>query len=216
MNARFQTAIILMVLVFALGEGMIMAQQTEVPILKPRAKPVTAATLLVMCDLACNWKLDGETKGHIDAGGSAKAKIELGQHALVAATDDGLDKVEKDIEIKTAGQTIFRVVLQPVRNDRIQYSRMQIRFTFANTLPNEPKLARTFTISTTMKKRNRCWKRPCGGGALTACITLGAEYENDNSLFADRERKTRGQRMLLSESVSKRSDVGMHPARHDL
>ena len=84
-----------------------MGQQGEGPILHP--KRPAAATLLVMCDLACNWKLDGETKGRIDAGGAAKAKVELGQHALVAVTDDGLDKVGKDIEIKTAGQTIFRV-----------------------------------------------------------------------------------------------------------
>ena len=120
MNVRFQTKIILMMPVLALGEGIILAQQDEAPILKPKAKQPAMATLLVMCDLTCNWKLDGETKGHIDAGGSAKSKIELGQHALVAATDDGLDKVEKDIEIKTVGQTIFRVELQPVRNDRVQ------------------------------------------------------------------------------------------------
>ena len=94
------------------------AQQVEGPILRPKSPP--PAALLVSCDLACNWELDGETKGHIDAGGSAKAKIELGQHMLVVVTNDGLDKVEKDIEIKTAGQTMFRVALQPIRNDRIQ------------------------------------------------------------------------------------------------
>lgn len=51
----------------------LMAQQDEGPILRPKkpaAKP-TVATLLFMCDLACNWKLDGETKGHIDAGGGS-------------------------------------------------------------------------------------------------------------------------------------------------
>ena len=72
----------------------LMAQQNEGPILlpkKPAAKPA-AATLLVMCDLACNWKLDGEPKGHINAGGAARARVEFGQHVVVAATDDGADQ----------------------------------------------------------------------------------------------------------------------------
>ena len=55
--------------------GNAAAQQDEGPILRPKKPPAkpAAATLLAMCDLACNWKLDGEAKGHIDAGGSAKA-----------------------------------------------------------------------------------------------------------------------------------------------
>jgi hypothetical protein len=47
------------------------AQQDEEPILKPKkpsAKLATTTTLLMMCDLACNWKLDGEAKAHIDRG----------------------------------------------------------------------------------------------------------------------------------------------------
>ena len=39
-----------------------MAQQDEGPVLKPKkspTRPAPTATLLVMCDLACNWKLDG-------------------------------------------------------------------------------------------------------------------------------------------------------------
>jgi hypothetical protein len=52
-----------------------------------KAKPA-GATLLVMCDLACDWKLDGEAKGLIDAGGSAKAKVEFGQHLVIATTEE--------------------------------------------------------------------------------------------------------------------------------
>ena len=42
-----------------------LSQQDEGPILRPRkplAKPA-GATLLVTCDLTCNWKLDGVAKG---------------------------------------------------------------------------------------------------------------------------------------------------------
>jgi hypothetical protein len=102
--------------------GNAAAQQDEGPILRPKKPPAkpAAATLLAMCDLACNWKLDGEAKGHIDAGGSAKAKVEFGQHVLVAVTDDGLDKTQKDIEIKTVGQTVVRIELQLVKAARLK------------------------------------------------------------------------------------------------
>jgi len=103
------------------------AQQNDVPILrpkKPQPKPVVA-TLLVMCDLACNWKLDGELKGHIDAGGSAKTNVKLGQHEVIGTTEDGLDRVEKIVDIKTTGQTIFSAGLLSVWKDRILAEKAQ-------------------------------------------------------------------------------------------
>src|SRR5271156_979858 len=87
------------------------AQQDEGPILKPNkptSKP-SSATLLVMCDLTCNWKLDGEARGSIADGGTKKAPVSLGQHLVDAVTEDGLDKVEKEIEIKNTAQTIVRL-----------------------------------------------------------------------------------------------------------
>jgi hypothetical protein len=96
-----------------------MAQQEEGPILRPKPKPA-AATLLVICDLACNWKLDGEARGRIDAGGSAKVKVEFGQHLVVAATEDGLDKAEEELNIKAAGLTLARLALVPVREARLK------------------------------------------------------------------------------------------------
>jgi hypothetical protein len=99
------------------------AQQDEGPILRPKPKPAAkpaGATLLVLCDLACNWKLDGVAKGRIEAGGSAKASVVLGQHVISAATDDAFDKVESDVEIKAAGQTVQHLALQPVRDARLK------------------------------------------------------------------------------------------------
>jgi hypothetical protein len=96
-----------------------LSQQDEGPILRPKPKPASA-TLLVMCDLACNWKLDGEVKGRIEAGGSAKAKVELGQHVVVAATEDGADQVKQLSEIKANGQTIVSIELEPVRDARLK------------------------------------------------------------------------------------------------
>jgi hypothetical protein len=200
MNARYQTAIILMITVFALGEGMVMAQQSEVPILKPKAKPVTAATLLVMCDLACNWKLDGETKGRIDAGESAKAKVELGQHALVAVTDDGLDKVEKDIEIKTAGQTIFRVVLQPVRNDRIQAQQDTDPVYLRDHTAQRAKEGQVLYDQHRYEDAKPLLEKACDGREMAACVTLGEIYEDDHSMFADKYKDFATARALYQKA----------------
>ena len=98
------------------------AQQDEGPILLPK-KPVVkpaGATLLVLCDLACNWKLDGEAKGHIDAGASAKVNVELGQHMVVAVTEDGADQIKQIIEVKSSGQTVVSIELQPISDARLK------------------------------------------------------------------------------------------------
>lgn len=99
-----------------------LAQQDDIPILRPKSQTTKPAisTLLVTCDLACNWKLDGEAKGRIDAGASAKVKVELGQHIVSAATEDGIDKLEKEIEIMPPGQTVIHVALQQVRDARLK------------------------------------------------------------------------------------------------
>jgi S1-C subfamily serine protease len=101
-----------------------LAQQDEGPILRPKkpvAKPaVPSATLLVICDLPCNWRLDGEAKGRIEAGGSAKAKVELGQHLVVAVSEDGLDKAEQVLDIAAAKQTLARIDLAPAREARLK------------------------------------------------------------------------------------------------
>jgi hypothetical protein len=98
------------------------AQQDEGPILRPKKPPArpASATLLVMCDLACDWKLDGEAKGRIEAGGSAKVKVELGQHMVVAATEDGADQFKQLSEVKVNGQTLVNIELQPVRDARLK------------------------------------------------------------------------------------------------
>jgi hypothetical protein len=102
-----------------------MAQQNDGPILLPKprpvAKPVTpSATLLVICDLACNWKLDGKERGRIAAGDSASAMVELGEHIVIATTEDGQDIIQQIAEVKAAGQKVVILALQPVRAARLK------------------------------------------------------------------------------------------------
>lgn len=98
--------------VMAALAAQLIAQQDEGPILRPK-KP--APTQLVMCDLACNWKLDGEAKGSIEAGGSAKANVQFGQHIVVAVAEDGLDQAQQIIKVQEKGQTVVTFELKPVR-----------------------------------------------------------------------------------------------------
>jgi hypothetical protein len=112
----------LLVGICALSLGLASAQE-EGPILLPKPKPVpkpASPTLLVMCDLACNWKLDGEAIGRIEAGGSAKTKVELGQHIVIAVTVDGLDQVQQLVKVKEKGQTVIANELQPIRDVRLR------------------------------------------------------------------------------------------------
>jgi hypothetical protein len=105
-----------------LSGGVATAQQDEGPILRPAkqvAKPA-GATLLVVCDLPCNWKLDGESKGHIEAGGSAKAKVEIGQHFMLAGTEDGLDTYQVGLNLNSIEQKLIQVELAPIRSRRLQ------------------------------------------------------------------------------------------------
>ena len=60
------------------------------------------------------------SKGRIEAGNSAKTKIDLGKHQVIAATVDGLDKVQQTADVKTAGQTAVSIELKPVRDARLK------------------------------------------------------------------------------------------------
>jgi hypothetical protein len=97
-------------------------QQDEGPILRPKTSPAKPAlpTLQVTCDLACNWTLDGAEKGHIDAGASVKAKVSAGQHTVAAETEDAQDKAENEIRVKTSGQNMAHIWLEPVRAARLK------------------------------------------------------------------------------------------------
>jgi hypothetical protein len=130
-----RTILAMVITVLALGAGMAYTQpqaqqpaqqpaqqQDEGPILRPKTPPAKPAlpTLQVSCDLACNWTLDGEAKGHIDAGASVKAKVSAGQHTVAAETEDAQDEAENEIKVKTSGQNMAHIWLEPVRAARLK------------------------------------------------------------------------------------------------
>ena len=103
---RKPSALLLIVTALLTSGAAVHAQQggDVTVIIKAKSKPAALPTLLVMCDLACDWKLDGEVKGQIDAEGSAKVKVEPGQHMVEATTEDGVDQVKQPSIVKPTGR----------------------------------------------------------------------------------------------------------------
>jgi hypothetical protein len=107
----------------------------DLPVPKAKTKPASPApkttkissptqapstgTLLVTCDLDCNWKLDGKAKGSLVADDSATETLPLGQHVVVATSMDSKDRSEQEVSIKTGEQTAVIVHLASAREARL-------------------------------------------------------------------------------------------------
>jgi tetratricopeptide (TPR) repeat protein len=185
--------------------------QEEGPILLPKPKPVAkpaSPTLLVMCDLACNWKLDGEAKGRIEAGGSAKVKVELGQHMVVAVTEDGADQVKQLSEVKTTGQTVVSIELKPVRDARLKTDQeardkaaqeakdraaqeQAVRDETARLEDLHDHAAERFSQGKALYDQKRfdearpLFEKSCDGGEMRSCANLGLLYSHGQGVSQD-------------------------------
>ncbi len=114
--------VLLLVVIALLTSGAAVRAQQDADmtvIIKAKTKPAALPTLLILCDLACNLRLNGETKGLIDAGGSTKIKVEPGQHMVEATTEDGVDQVKQPCTVKPTGQTMVSIELWPIRYARL-------------------------------------------------------------------------------------------------
>jgi TPR repeat protein len=194
-----------------------LAQQDEGPILRPKGATIktVGATLLVICDLSCNWKLDGEAKGSIEAGGSAKTKVELGQHIVVAMTIDGMDKVQQSAKVETIGQSTVSIDLQPIREARLK-AEQNAREKEALEQQEEQRLAKEQATkdqeAAAQKDRERVVREEterkaellyrderyaeavpllegsCTSGIMAACQRLGSIYDQGKGVAKDYSR----------------------------
>jgi tetratricopeptide (TPR) repeat protein len=196
MRKRTPAAWLLALLLSAAALLPALAQQDEGPILlpkKPVAKPAAEATLLVLCDLACNWKLDGKPHGSVAAGGSSSVPLSLGHHIAVASTLDGLDQLPSEIEIKTPGQTIVHFALQPVRDARIKVEQV------ARPVPDPLQELRDHAAGRSnqglaLYNQKRyvealpLFQKACDGENLIGCYNLGVLYANGQGVDQDYAR----------------------------
>lgn len=106
--------------VLALGAAAsALGQQDEAPLPKLKTKSASG-TILVVCDLACNWTLDGKAMGSLAGGENKIAPVSLGRHAVGAVADGSPDKVRLEVTVRSAAQTAVQLELQPVRDARLK------------------------------------------------------------------------------------------------
>jgi TPR repeat protein len=167
-----------------------LAQQDDVPILRPKnqtTKPASA-TLLVTCDLVCNWKLDGVAKGRIETGGSAKAKVVLGQHVVVATTEEGLDKVQQLTEVKATGQKVVSLELKPIRDTRLKAEK-EAKDKAAQAVRDEAaerfKEGQGLSDSKHYEDARLLYQKACDGEEMAGCDKLGKLYDNGQGVTRD-------------------------------
>ncbi len=183
----------------------VLAQQDDVPILRPKnqiIKPV-GATLLVMCDLACNWKLDGFAKGRIEAGDSAKTKVEPGQHVVIAMTEDGVDQTTQLSEVKSSGQMVVSIELKPVRDARLkaeQEEQEKVALDQQEKELREVERQKQLALKEILRQSEELYKdkryaeaiplldKLCNGGHVESCEILGSMYEEGKGVLRDYSR----------------------------
>jgi serine/threonine protein kinase len=82
--------------------------------------PPPRATVLVICNLPCNWKFDGVSQRGLDAGGSAIVPASIGDHIIEATTTDEADHLSREVVVSSPEQQIVRLELDSMRSQRLQ------------------------------------------------------------------------------------------------
>jgi len=79
----------------------------------------TTATLVVSCDLACKWQVDGVDQGTIQPGDAARSLIAPGEHFLSATTADHVDRTSQTVTASAGTSKVVSLALRQVRENRI-------------------------------------------------------------------------------------------------
>jgi len=75
-------------------------------------------TLVVNCDIACGWKVDGEDKGMIQPGDAARAQVSPGDHVLVATSTDGRARTSQTVSGTPGTSKLVTFSLQSIADNR--------------------------------------------------------------------------------------------------
>jgi hypothetical protein len=77
------------------------------------------ATILVSGDMACLWKLDGESQGQLKDGQSTKVSVSLGKHLVEAVSLDGKDQWKTIVDVTKPQQEIVTLGLMNIHTQRL-------------------------------------------------------------------------------------------------
>jgi preprotein translocase subunit SecG len=95
------------------------ASQTPAESSQQQQKPPSLPTLLVSCDLSCDWTLDGNQQGHIEENQTTVISLPLGRHLIVANSTDGIAHSEKTVDVRSVAPTTLNFTLAPIRSARL-------------------------------------------------------------------------------------------------
>jgi hypothetical protein len=76
------------------------------------------ATLILVADMPCTWKLDGESKGELAVDTPTKVPVALGKHLVEAVTLDGIDHWHTEVDVSHWNEQIVAFELAAARANR--------------------------------------------------------------------------------------------------
>lgn len=141
----------------------------EVSAAKPGNPPTNPGqgtfTLVVNCDVPCNWQVDGEEKGAIQFGNIARAQVPAGDHILTATTTDGRDRTSQNVNGSGNSSKVVSLSLIPVREERTVMAQ-------AEAVQGE-----NYRKQQDYPHALAAFQESCTGGDSTGCFGIGYMYD---------------------------------------
>ena len=160
---------------------------------KPEAAPTGAGqgpvTLVVNCDVPCNWQVDGDDKGAIPFGDIARAQVIAGDHIIVATTSDGRDRTSQNVTGSGSTTKVVSLSLLPVREERTVMA--QLEAIQGESYRNQKDYPRALDA----------FQEACTGGDSTGCFGIGYMY--DTATGVNQDYKKAGEFFKLSCDLGK-------------
>ena len=162
-----------------------LAAEGQAPAPAPAKKPVFPASVLVFCDLPCRWSLNGKGEGEIGSGKTGSAGLPLGHHQLEAETLDGLDQVQKEIDVTEKGQTVVKFELEPLRDARVA---LEQQANAARPAEQAYEDGQMLNAQQQYARARPLFDEACNGGNVNACASLGYMYDSGQGIPQDYHR----------------------------
>jgi hypothetical protein len=134
------------------------------------------STLVVSCDLACSWSVDGIAQGTIQPGDATRTQVAPGDHMLIATTSDGRDRTSQNITGAANTSKVVALALKPVREERTVLAK------------TEETQGETYSSQKDYAHALAAFQEACTGGDSTGCFGIGYMYDSGTGVNQDYEK----------------------------
>jgi TPR repeat protein len=167
-------------------------------------------TLVVNCNLACTWNVDGKDQGTVQPGGTGRAQVAPGDHVLVATAIDGDARTSQTVTGAPGASKFVTFSLQPVHRDnrpasvkvvadrglteynQKDYAPARTDFQSAcsqGDLPSCRYLAYMYEFAVGVPQNyiesKTLLRKGCDGGDMTSCHNLANMYQYGKGVMQD-------------------------------